>query len=489
LKGVRIELHATQPPEEMEICMSVTFERERQKSIGAQHSIEVYNTMTKRLEPLSTKYKGQVEMFVCGPTVYNFAHLGHGKTYTQFDFIARYLRTSNYQVTYLQNITDVDDKIIERARATGQPPQSLARTFEQYYLEDMKALHNISVDIYARAHDYIEQIVDQVSRLIEKNYAYRTPDGYYFDLAKFPEYGKLSGRTTVEATDAVSRIDENLYKRNPGDFCLWKVPKEGDPFWDTPLGKGRPGWHIEDTAITEYHFGPQYDIHGGAVDLIFPHHEAEIAQIEAASGLNPMVRHWLHTGFLNMKSEKMSKSSGNFVTIRQVLERIDYRVLRFFFLSHHYRASIEYGEDSIEQARSSLTRINGFIRSIDSKYDDADIEEVISAFRRQFYAYLDKDFDTPRALALLFSFIRDLNRAGGPTGARVSALMREINSLFDFLTLEIDVADSYIEQQIKLRNELRKQKRFEEADAIRLQLQTEGVFLEDTTEGVRWRRN
>ena len=251
---------------------------------------------------------GTVRMFVCGPTVYDLSHLGHAKTYTQFDLIARYLRRRGYRVTYVQNITDIDDKIIGRAAQIGTDPATVAATHEKRYLEDMAALHISSVDSYVRASDYIREIIAQIRQLITGGHAYELDDGWYFDLASFPDYGKLSGRIDSHTGGYASRIEHHVGKRNPGDFALWKARKEGEPFWDGPLGPGRPGWHIEDTAITASIYGPQYDLHGGAVDLIFPHHEAEIAQMESVSGRSPMARYWMRTGHVD--GAKVSRSAG-----------------------------------------------------------------------------------------------------------------------------------------------------------------------------------
>jgi cysteinyl-tRNA synthetase len=358
-------------------------------------AIQIYNTLTRSKHELRTLDASKLRLFVCGPTVYDYSHLGHGKTYTQFDFVARYLSFRGYDVVYLQNITDVDDKIIQRARTKGVHPKDLAAEFEGYYLEDMQALHNTSVTEYARAHDFIDEIVSQVKRLAEKGLAYRIPDGWYFDLSRFPGYGKLSGRTEVQADDALSRVDENPDKRNPGDFCLWKMRKPDEPFWITQLGEGRPGWHIEDTAITESVFGPQYDIHGGAVDLIFPHHEAEIAQMEGVSGLEPMVNTWMHTGFLRTVGARMAKSAGNFVTIREALAKYDYRVLRYFFISHHYRSAIEFSPNILESSGKALGRIDSFVRSISPSYDDEDSADLVGRYREVILSRLDDDFDTP----------------------------------------------------------------------------------------------
>ena len=451
-------------------------------------AIEIYSTMSGKKEPLETFEPGKIKFFVCGPTVYDYSHLGHAKTYTQFDFIVRYLRYRGYDVFYLQNVTDVDDKIIRRARERGVEPAALAAEYERYYREDMAALHNTSVDEFARAHDYIDAIVDQVKRLQEKGYAYEIPgDGIYYSIEAFAGYGKLSGRSELQPDDAVSRIDENPLKRHPGDFCLWKAKKEDEPFWSTEIGDGRPGWHIEDTAITEHYFGPQYDIHGGAVDLIFPHHEAEIAQIEAASGLEPMVRYWMHTGFLNLRGEKMSKSLGNFQTIRSALETIDYRVLRFYFLRHHYRSAIDMTEASLEQAANGLERIQNFVRHLERERDDAEHADAVAAFRESFCQALDDDFNTPKALGLLYDFLRERNRAGG-AGRRVFELMREIDGLFDMLDFGADAGDAEIDRKVELRRKLRAEKRWAEADEVRDQLAAEGIVIEDSAEGTRWYR-
>lgn len=315
-------------------------------------AIKLYNTLTRKKEIFKPIKKGRVNFFVCGPTVYDYMHIGHAKTYIQFDIIVKYLRFIGYNVFYLQNITDLDDKIIKRAQEEKIDPLELARKFEKYYHEDEKDLNITAVTKYARATDYIKQIVKQTKTLVKKSYAYKISDGYYFNISKFADYGKLSNRTVLGAEDAISRIDESIEKKNKGDFCMWKFSKPDEPSWNTELGVGRPGWHIEDTAITESQFGPQYDIHGGARDLIFPHHEAEIAQMESASGKKPLVRYWLHTGFLNVDSQKMSKSLGNFVTIRDALKKYDYRVLRFFYIASNYRSPIDYNEKSLEGAKT-----------------------------------------------------------------------------------------------------------------------------------------
>lgn len=453
--------------------------------------IAVFNTMTRHKELLTTIEDGVVKMFVCGPTVYDLSHVGHAKTYTQFDLVARYLRYRGYRVHYLQNLTDIDDKIIRRANELAVEPRELTSKFEALYLEDMEALGNTSVDTYARAHDYIDQICEQVTVLIDRGHAYRIDDGWYFDLSSSPDYGKLSGRTHVREEDSVSRIDENPKKRNAGDFVLWKTSKPNEPSWDTDLGRGRPGWHIEDTAITEAVFGPQYDLHGGAVDLIFPHHEAEIAQMECASGLTPMVRHWIHAGLLRIGDAKMAKSAGNFVTIREALEKTSARILRFAFLSQHYRSPMELSYATVENASGALGRIDNFRRSIDAAREfEFDGGELLGRTKESFFFHMDDDFDTPAALASLFDLIREYNRRGETPGTAVNDFLSELDGVF--LVFNHDggggADDPVIEEKVRLRDELRRKRSFAEADVVREELTAMGVVIEDFPSGARWYR-
>jgi cysteinyl-tRNA synthetase len=453
--------------------------------------IVVWNTLNRRKEPLQPLQPPRLQLFVCGPTVYDAAHLGHAKTYTQFDLIARYLRWRGHEVTYLQNITDIDDKIIARAAERGISTDELAREQEALFLADMEALGNDSVDEFARASDFIPQIVSQVERLLESGHAYELPDGYYFDIESFPEYGKLAHRRKLGPEDAVSRVDENPLKRHPGDFALWKRRKPGEPFWETPLGEGRPGWHIEDTAITEAFFGMQYDLHGGAVDLIFPHHEAEIAQMEAISGREPLARYWLHTGFLTLREEKMSKSLGNFFTIRDILATTEPRVLRFFLLSHHYRSAVEFHDELLVNAAAALKRIDNFHLRLPEEEDDSEPSPEVEAAREAMLAALDDDFDTPAALAALYEFIREQHRREQPApGSR--RLLEDFDAIFGVLAGAEAAAggseDEQIQHEVDERERLRGERRFEEADEIRDRLAAIDIVIEDTAGGVRWHR-
>jgi cysteinyl-tRNA synthetase len=450
-------------------------------------NIKIFNTMTRKVSELAPMEAGKIKFFVCGPTVYDFPHLGHAKTYTQFDFIVKYLRWSGFEVNYLQNVTDIDDKIIQRAQDRNIGWRDLANEFEKIYVDDMAALHNTAVTKYARATDYIESIVSQVQRMLDKGLAYRTSDGsIYFEIAKFGDYGKLSGRTELKENDAISRIDSGDEKKGWNDFCLWKASKESEPSWETAIGKGRPGWHIEDTAITETEFGSQYDIHGGAIDLIFPHHEAEIAQMESISSL-PLVRYWMHAGFLNIGSEKMSKSLGNFKTIRDILKVYDYRTLRYFFISNHYRAAIDFNDAALEQAKNSLNRIDEFIfNKVDVNYDDASDEAAVEEAKSKFHEALANDLNSPQAFAALFDFIRSQNMKE-KSGRRAFEFLSQVNSFMDFMKFDQAKSDAFIEALISERNAARTAKDFTKADQIRGRLLSVGVKIYDTKTDTKYR--
>lgn len=438
--------------------------------------LAVYSTRQGRKEVFTPRNDRRVRLFVCGPTVYDYSHIGHARTYVAFDVIARYLRYRGYEVFYLQNITDLDDKIINRAREEGVRWKELADTYTRAYLEDMRALNITSVTKYAPATQYIAAMVLQVSALIEKGYAYELDGGIYYDVSRFEDYGKLSGRTAAEAEDTASRIDEGIGKRNKADFCLWKRFKPGEPYWDSALGRGRPGWHIEDTAITETEFGPTYDMHGGAQDLIFPHHEAEIAQMEAISGQKPMVNYWLHTGFLKVEGRKMSKSLGNFITIRDALKKWDADTLRLMLVSTHYRSPINYAETSMEYAQDSLRSLRTAARSGRKRVD-------VKKWIERFVDAMDDDFNTPKVVALLLEMAKRMNK----TGEDLSPAMYEIGDVLGInFRLEEQPLPPELLKLVKKREELRKQKRWDEADRIREELRERGILLNDTPEGTEW---
>jgi len=447
-------------------------------------ALAIFNTLARKKEIFRPIEKNKIKMFVCGPTVYDYSHIGHAKTYVHFDVIVRYLRHLGFDVFYLQNITDLDDKIIQRAKESGITPKELAEKMEKEYYKDMEALGVTSITKYARATDFIGAILKQVDTLLKKGFAYKIDDGIYFDLSKFKEYGKLSGRTTVEAEDSVSRIDESVRKKNKGDFALWKKSKPDEPKWDSQFGfQGRPGWHIEDTAITENFFGPQYDVHGGARDLIFPHHEAEIAQMEAASAKKPLVRYWLHTGFLTVNGQKMAKSLGNFVMIRDALKEWTPQELRFWYISTHYRSPIDYSRQNLESARNSLERLNEFMRNVKSGKDNFE-KNLLDETKGKFREAMDDDFDTPKALAVIFDFVHKVNQTGG--GKKAHKLMKEFDEIFGILSDEGEERlPKEIEGLAKAREEAKRRKDFAEADEIREKIRKAGYAIEDVGKGYR----
>lgn len=458
-------------------------------------ALKVYNTLTRKKEIFRSQKGRRVNIFVCGPTVYDYTHIGHARTYIAFDMIVKYLRQKGYDVFYLQNITDIDDKIINRAKKEGVSWKELARKFEKEYKKDTKALGIDSVSKYARATEHIKEIISQVERLLKKGYAYQIEDGIYYDISKFKDYGKLSGRTVLQAEDAVSRIDNSKKKRNKGDFCLWKFwsGKDYEPKWKSPWGYGRPGWHIEDTAITENYFGPQYDIHGGARDLIFPHHEAEIAQMEAISGKKPLVRYWLHTGFLTISGQKMSKSLGNFITVKDFLQKHPVRVLRYFVLKSHYRSPIDYSEKIIRQAQKELERIDEFVEKMQNakfKTQNDSSKSKIDKFKKKFEKAMEDDFNTPRAIAVIFELIREVNPLLGKnqiTKKEVKEILEFLNSIDQFFGFIFKKEKIKIPKEVKdlveKREKLRKEKKWEEADKIREKLKKMGWKVKDTPQG------
>jgi len=495
--------------------------------------IKVYNTLGGKKDVLKPRKGRKLNIFVCGPTVYDSSHIGHARTYIAFDIIVKFLRDEGYKVFYLQNITDIDDKIIKKAAEKQLSTEALAKHFEKDYLESMKKLKVISVSKYARATEHIKEIISQVERLIKKGFAYETSDGIYYDISKFKEYGKLSKRTALQAEDSVSRIDDGIEKKNKGDFCLWKKsPKQSslrsdatgqakpikEPSWTSPWGPGRPGWHIEDTAITEKYFGSQYDIHGGGRDLLFPHHEAEIAQMEAISGKKPLVRYWLHTGFLTVNGEKMSKSLDNFITIQDFLNKPDFgnsqeaaRALRLLFLKSHYRSPIDYSEKTISQIKNELARIDEFIdkvknqkSSVRQAQDDAElveaskiknkktnIKKLVINTKKEFKKAMEDDFNTPVALAAIFKLINEGNaliaekKLSSVDSKTIILLLKKVDAVFDFIFWrkpKTDISQDIV-KMVRKREGYRKDKNWQAADDIRKKIEEMGYLVNDTPEG------
>jgi len=457
--------------------------------------LKLYNTLSRRKETLRPRKDKKINLFVCGITPYDFNHIGHARTYIAFDVIVKYLRQKGYDVFYLQNITDVDDKIIQRAKERNIIPGKLTCQFEKEYLNNMKALKIDSVTKYARATDHIREIISQVKRLLKKGFAYQIEDGIYYDISKFKNYGRLSKRTVLQAEDAVSRIDESKEKRNKGDFCLWKFSKTGEPKWSSPWGDGRPGWHIEDTAITEKYFGPQYDIHGGARDLIFPHHEAEIAQMEAISGKKPLVKYWLHSGFLTVKGQKMAKSLGNFITIRDFLKKNPARLLRLLIIKNHYRSPIDYVEKLLSQTKKELQRIDEFISKLKNLKNKKRVKEVnlfsTSAYASVFEEAMEDDFNTPKAIAVIFELINqgnsliDKNKITKSDAKNILEFLKRVDRMFNFIFWRKpkEKIPSELLSLTKQRQKYREQGQWQKADELRKRIKAMGYWIEDTKKG------
>lgn len=457
--------------------------------------INVYNTMTRKKEELIVK-NNKIKLFVCGPTVYDYSHIGHARTYISFDVIVRYLKHEGYSVFYLQNITDVDDKIIKRAKERNMDPLELSHKFEKEYMDDMKTLNVTNVNFYARATEHIPEIINQIQTLIDKGYAYDTETGVYFEVSKFEGYGKLSNRNLEDLQDN-TRIQTDSNKKDPKDFALWKKQEE-EPFWDSPWGKGRPGWHIEDTAITDSYFGSQYDVHGGGLDLIFPHHDAEIAQMEAASGKEPLVEYWMHTGFLNVRGEKMSKSLGNFITIKELLKSYSPDVFRLFVLSTHYRSPIDFSEEILNQAENSLNRLQNTAKLVVDKYDEDDLPDEdtydvnseINQFKIDFFDAMNNDFNTPIALSSLYEFTHKINKSLNDNGISKNTLdliivtFKEIEDILGFSIIpennvNSDLSNDLLNLIVDVRENLRDRKEWDLADKIRDELSNLNINLED----------
>lgn len=453
--------------------------------------IKLYNTLSGEKEVLDDpSEQKKIRMFVCGPTVYDYLHIGNARTYIFFDFFAKYLRSQGYDVTYLQNITDIDDKIIKRAAEENKKPEDIAAFFTRAYFEDMKMLGVDAVTEYAPATKFILQIVAQVERLIDKGFAYKIDgDGWYFDISKDEDYGKLSHRTTEQAEDGTSRIDEAIGKRNKGDFCLWKFSKANEPTWNTTLGAGRPGWHIEDTAISEFYFGPQYEIHGGGVDLKFPHHEAEIAQQESASGRQPFVQTWMHIGALTTNGKKMSKSLGNFITIRDFLDTYSPDVLRWIVFTHHYRSPIDFSDESAEQAMTALESVKKFISILEFLDIQDSNEEIQKGFDFNFRGAIDDDMNTAIAIADMFDIIShiqphlwDVNRANPEYLSIYKTKLRGLLAVLGF-SFEPPKISAKAQQLAAERELSRASKQFEQSDALRKEINALGYDIEDTPKG------
>ncbi|UIO42773.1 cysteine--tRNA ligase [Brevibacillus brevis] len=465
--------------------------------------IQLTNTMTRRKEPFHTLEPGKVKMYVCGPTVYNYIHIGNARPAIVFDTLRRYLKYRGYEVTFVQNITDVDDKLIRVANQEGVTVKEVADRYTDAYNADLKSLNVSPPDIQPRVMQTIPEIIEFVQGLIEKGFAYESEGDVYFRTGRFQEYGKLSHQP-LDDLQAGARVEINEKKEHPLDFVLWKAAKTGEVTWDSPWGEGRPGWHIECSAMALKFLGEEIDIHAGGTDLVFPHHENEIAQSECFTG-KVFARYWLHNGMLNIDNEKMSKSLGNFLLARDLSEKFGGQLIRFFMLQGHYRNPINFSEELIEQAANGLDRIKTAYTNLSHRLDTVRAEEpndqaqeqarIIGELRERFIAEMDDDINTANAITVIFDVVKEANlylRHQNVGETEVRAYMDLLVELTEVLGLDIaeeqELLDSEIDALIEERTEARKARNFARSDEIRDLLAAKGIVLEDTPQGVRWRR-
>ena len=463
-------------------------------------TLRIYNTLSHQKEDFKPIEADKVRMYVCGPTVYADAHVGHAMSSIVFDIIRRYLEYRGYHVQHVMNYTDVDDKIIQRANQAGVDPFSLAEKYIQEYHQHLQDLNVLEASLNPRATNEINQIIQMVKGLIEKGYAYAVDGDVYFRVEKDEDYGKLSGRR-LEDMLAGARIEVDVRKENPMDFTLWKAAKPGEPAWDSPWGKGRPGWHIECSAMSLHHLGEQIDIHGGGNDLIFPHHENEIAQTESLTG-KPFARYWVHNGMLQLSGEKMSKSLGNLVTIKEFLSQHDPDVLRMMVLNSSYHSPLTFNDEVVSQAERALERLRQALRpasvkdGVDGQVAGKTLAQQVQATRRGFLEDMDDDFNTAGALGHLFDLVRAINQArdqglDAEKLGEAQDLLRELSSVLGLRLERVAArgsqADPYVDLLLEVRSELRRQKLWALSDLIRDRLVALNVILEDTKEGSEWR--
>lgn len=458
--------------------------------------LHIHNSATKQKELFTPIIPGKVSLYVCGMTVYDYCHIGHGRLFVVFDMVARYLRNQGYDVTYVRNVTDIDDKIINRAAENGEEFAELAERFIEATHEDERALNVLPTTLEPRATQHIPQIIDLIETLLQKGFAYVADNGdVYFEVSRFANYGKFSHQSMEKLHHGV-RIDILESKRDPLDFALWKPAKPGEPSWDSPWGKGRPGWHIECSAMIASCLGKTIDIHGGGLDLVFPHHQNEVAQSEAAFDCQ-FANTWMHMGYVQVNSEKMSKSLKNFSTIREMLAQYDVEVVRYFMLASHYRSPINYSAENLQSAKAGLERLYISLRGLPVA-EPAQNE----TFTERFVSAMNDDFNTPQALSVLFDLVREINRLRDEnqldTAARLGTTLRKLAAdVFGILQYDAEQFlkggtgndnAAIIEQLIVARNEARANKNWAEADRVRDQLSAMGIAIEDTAQGTIWRR-
>jgi cysteinyl-tRNA synthetase len=465
-------------------------------------ALRIYNTLTRQTEEFTPQEPGKVRMYVCGPTVYSDAHIGHAMAAIVFDMVRRYLTYRGYNVTFVTNFTDVDDKIIRRANEQGRDPVELANHYAQEYLRHLNDLNVLPADVYPRVSQEMEWILQMISGLEEQGYAYRLDGDVYFRVTKDADYGKLSGRRLEQAVSG-TRVEEDARKENVGDFALWKGAKPGEPFWDSQFGPGRPGWHIECSAMCLHHLGETVDIHGGGNDLIFPHHEDEIAQSESYNE-KPFARYWMHNGMLQLAGEKMSKSLGNLIKIDEFLKSHSPDAFRLLIFTGHYRKPVVFNDETVQAAERSLARLRGALRPAQGTVSTGEpvdaLREGTEAARVAFETALDDDFNTAGAIAALFELARAINTArtanvAGPFYDAAQHTLRELGGVLG-LTLQAPAAAEaagdvaarpFIDLLVAVRSDLRAAKQWALSDKIRNDLKGLGVIIEDTPEGAKWR--
>ncbi|WP_347455734.1 cysteine--tRNA ligase [Acinetobacter thermotolerans] len=466
----------------------------------------LYNSEQRKKVEFVPRKEGHIDMYVCGMTVYDYCHIGHARVMVAFDYIIRFLRSQGWKVKYVRNITDIDDKIIKRANENGESITALTDRFIQAMNEDAESLGCLHPDEAPRATEYIQQMQNMIGTLVDNGTAYPASNGdVYFQVEKFAQYGRLSGRKLEDMQAGASeRIDVEVEKKHPFDFVLWKHAKENEPFWASPWGNGRPGWHIECSAMSTCCLGNHFDIHGGGSDLTFPHHENEIAQSEASTG-EKYVNYWMHVGFINVDGEKMSKSLGNFFTIRDVMEKFHPEVIRYFIVSSHYRSPVNFSDVALKEAKNALSRFYHSFKAYQAVYGDKLIETLDETLVERFNAAMRDDFNTAEAIAVLFEVNKELNRAVKEENAEQAAIyystLRHLTNILGLVQHPVDeflksdigqealgLSEEQIEDLIQQRKDAKKEKNFTRADEIRQSLLDQGIVLEDTRQGTVWRR-
>lgn len=465
-------------------------------------AIKLFNSLTRQKEEFVPITPGEVKMYVCGPTVYNFFHIGNARTFIVFDTIRRYFEYRGYKVRFIQNFTDIDDKLIKRANEEGTTVKEIAERYIKEYYTDADALNLKRATVNPRATEFMNEIIYFVKDLVDKGYAYEVNGDVYFDTKKFNDYGKLSHQN-LEELEAGARIDVDERKRDPMDFALWKAQKPGEPAWESPWGLGRPGWHIECSTMASTLLGDTIDIHGGGIDLMFPHHENEIAQSEARNG-RPFAHYWMHAAFLNINNQKMSKSLNNFFTAREILQQYDSETIRLFMLSGHYRNPINFSADLLEQSKSALERLYNSIGNLehviemsnDRELNDNEkaFAEKLDEYRNRYIEAMDDDFNTADGISVIFDMVRDINTNINESSAKSIAvkalnLIRELGEPLGILQKSVrGNLEEEVQRLIEERQAARKSKNYALADKIRDQLKEMGIVLEDTPQGVRWKK-